>query len=53
MTDIKLFSLNILTVVWGAAVWLTDLNFIIGVIGGLALLWANIEKAITERKKRK
>jgi len=53
MIDIKLFSLNILTVVWGAAVWLTDLNFIIGVIGGLCLVWANVEKAITERNKRK
>ena len=53
MIDIKMYTLNILTVAWGAALWLTDLNYIIGVIGGLALLWANIEKAITERKKRK
>jgi len=28
-------------------------KYIIGVIGGLALVWANVEKAITERNKRK
>tara|TARA_R110000824_G_scaffold171133_2_gene348650 strand:+ start:1093 stop:1254 length:162 start_codon:yes stop_codon:yes gene_type:complete len=53
MIDFKMWSLNILSISWGAAVWLTDVNHIIGVIGGVVLIWANIEKAVTERNKRK
>jgi hypothetical protein len=53
MIDAKLWGLNLLTITWGAAVWLTDVNHIIGILGGCFLVWANLEKALTERKKRK
>jgi hypothetical protein len=53
MIDFKMWGLNILSVSWGAAIWLTDINIILGIVGACALIWANIEKAVTERKKRK
>lgn len=53
MMDVKMWGLNILSISWGAAVWLTDVNHIIGIVGGCVLVWANIEKAVTERNKRK
>ena len=53
MIDVKMWGLNILSVSWGAAMWLTDINIILGIVGGCALIWANIEKAVTERNKRK
>ena len=53
MMDVKMWGLNILSISWGAAMWLTDINVIIGIVGGCALIWANIEKAVTERNKRK
>lgn len=53
MMDAKLWGLNLLWATWGAAVWLADLNYIIAIIGGFTLIWVNIEKAITQRKKRK
>ncbi len=53
MMDVKMWGLNVLSISWGAAVWLTDVNHIIGIVGGCVLVWANIEKAVTERNKRK
>ena len=53
MMDVKMWGLNILSVSWGAALWLTDINVILGIVGACALIWANIEKAVTERNKRK
>ena len=53
MMDVKMWGLNILSISRGAAVWLTDVNHIIGIVGGCVLVWANIEKAVTERNKRK
>ena len=53
MMDVKMWGLNILSISWGAAMWLTDINIILGIVGGCALIWANIEKAVTERNKRK
>ena len=53
MMDVKMWGLNVLSISWGAALWLTDINVIIGIVGGCALIWANIEKAVTERNKRK
>ena len=53
MIDVKMWGLNILSISWGAALWLTDVNVVLGIIGGCALIWANLEKAITERQKRK
>ena len=53
MMDVKMWGLNILSISWGAALWLTDVNHIIGIVGGCVLVWANIEKAVTERNKRK
>ena len=48
-----MWGLNILWATWGAAVWLADLNYIIAIIGGVTLIWVNVEKAITQRNKRK
>lgn len=53
MMDVKMWGLNVLSISWGAALWLTDINIILGIVGGCALIWANIEKAVTERNKRK
>ena len=53
MMDVKMWGLNILSISWGAALWLTDINVILGIVGACALIWANIEKAVTERNKRK
>ena len=52
MIDAKMWGLNILWATWGAAVWLADLNYIIAIIGGVTLIWVNIEKAITHRQNR-
>jgi hypothetical protein len=49
MIDVKMWGFNIF---WGAAVWLADLNYIIAIIGGVTLIWVNIEKAITHRQNR-
>lgn len=53
MIDLKMWALNLLTISWGAALWLTDVNHVIGIVGGCVLVWANLEKALTERNKRK
>jgi hypothetical protein len=52
MNDLNIFGLNLLWVSWGAAVWLADLNYIIAIVGGITLIWVNVEKAITHRKDR-
>jgi hypothetical protein len=52
MIDAKMWGLNLLWATWGAAVWLADLNYIIAIIGGVTLIWVNIEKAITHRQNR-
>tara|TARA_R110001632_G_scaffold230330_1_gene367644 strand:+ start:482 stop:646 length:165 start_codon:yes stop_codon:yes gene_type:complete len=53
MNDFNVWGLNLLWATWGAAVWLADLNYIIALIGGFTLIWVNLERIITERKKRK
>ena len=52
MNDFNLWGLNLLWATWGAAVWLADLNYIIALIGGFTLIWVNVERIVTERKKR-
>ncbi len=52
-TKIEWITTNI---AYAAILWanLTEiLPWFVGVLGGLALAWYNIEKAITERHKRK
>ena len=53
MIDAKFWGLNVLWAGWASAVWLTDINYIIALIGGVTLIWVNVERIITERKKRK
>ena len=53
MMDAKGWGLNFLWAGWAGAVWLADINYIIALIGGLTLIWVNVERIITERKKRK
>ena len=53
MENGKLLSINFLWTGWAYGMISENLTLVIGVIGGITLIWLNIEGIITHRKNRK
>jgi hypothetical protein len=49
----KFWGLNVLWAGWGVAVISEYISLVIGIIGGITLIWMNVEQIITHRKNRK
>ena len=53
MENGKLLSINFLWSEWAYGMISENLTLVIGAIGGITLIWLNIEGIITHRKNRK
>ena len=53
MENGKLLSINFLWTGWAYGMVSENLTLTLGVIGGITLIWLNIEGIITHRKNRK
>ena len=53
MENGKLLSINFLWTGWAYGMISENLTLTLGIIGGITLIWLNIEGIITHRKNRK
>lgn len=53
MENGKLLSINFLWTGWAYGMISENLTLVVGIIGGITLIWLNIEGIITHRKNRK
>jgi hypothetical protein len=52
MEKVHIWGMNLLWGGWSAAMITECLSLVIGVIGGITLIWLNVEGIITHRKNR-
>jgi hypothetical protein len=53
MQEVKTWSINLLWAGWGALVFTDAISWVVGIVGGLTLIWVNVEGAINHRRNRK
>ena len=53
MEQAKDWGLNFLWAGWSAAMFTETLTTIVGLIGGITLIWLNVEGIINHRRNRK
>lgn len=53
MQEVKTWGINLLWASWGALVLTDAISWAVGILGGLTLIWVNVEGAINHRRNRK